>query len=350
MNQSELMNQTSEPMPSTSAARRAPVTERSRSSIRKILYTTDLAACARQAFAPATSLARRCEAELHVFHAVVLHGHEPHEPLFCIPATDDAYAAAAAVVEEELAALARSSCAAGARLVIVQRSAFRAADAIVEYAEEEGIDLIVMGTHGRSGAGRLLLGSVAEEVMRQATCPVLVMRQLEDGKNRPVSLVRHIVVPIDFSLPAKEALIAAGELARRYGARVTLLHVIEEREWREVYREDGVGVRAPRERVTARAERRLRKAAAALPPGVAYEIELRGGRPAAEIVAFAERTGAELVVMASRGLSGIERLLFGSTAEEVVRTADAPVMVVHPATRREERPLPGRTMESGAAR
>jgi len=319
--------------------------------IRKILYATDLSACSRQAFAPATSIARRCDAELHVFHAVLLHGQEPYEPLmFYSPPSEEAYAAATAAAEKKLTALARSSFAAGVRMVVAQRVALRPAAAILEYAEKEGMDMIVIGTHGRSGAGRLLLGSVAEEVMRQASCPVLVMRQLEDGKNRPVPLVRHIVVPVDFSLPAQEALLAAGDIALRYGARLTLLHVIEERIWAEAYPEPAAARAAhaavPRERVTARAEHRLRGAAGMLPRGVPFDILLRGGDPATEIVAFAEHTGADLVVMASRGLTGIDRLMFGSTAEEVVRNADAPVLVVHPRGDAPAHPLPGRTMES----
>ena len=316
-------------------AGRRMTSERPRTGFRKILYATDLSSCSRQAFGPAASLARRYAAELHLFHAVVLYGQGPYDPMFAAPAADGAYQAAAEAAADRLAGLARSSCAGGTKLVIAQRMALRPAAAILEYAEEAGVDLIVMGTHGRSGPGRLLLGSVAEEVTRHAHCPVLLMRELADGKNRPVPLVRHIVVPIDFSLPAREAMIAAGEIAVRYGARLTLVHVIEERAWAEAY-PDGGTTPAPRERVAARAERRLRGAAAALPPGVAYEIELRGGQPAAEIVAFAERTGADLVVMASRGLGGIERLVFGSTAEQVARSADAPVLIVHPKTSSEE--------------
>jgi nucleotide-binding universal stress UspA family protein len=342
------MTQEREPAASAGVAEPAPASTWPRGSLRKILYATDLSSCSRQAFAPAASFARRCDAELHVFHAVVLFGQGPHEPMFDAPAPDEAYAAAAAAAETRLAALARSSCAEGARLVIVQRKALEPAAAILEYAREAGVDLLVMGTHGRSGPGRLLLGSVAEEVMRRAPCPVLVMRQLEDGKNRSVRLVRHIVVPVDFSLPAQDALLAAGDVALRYGARLTLLHVVEEPEWAAAYPDWRAVPPTPHEKVTARVQHKLRGAAAALPPGVHCEIELRGGDPATEIVAFAERTGADLVVMASRGLTGIERLVFGSTAEAVIRAVDAPVMVVHPSAHAAEHPLPGKTMEAGA--
>ena len=317
---------------------------------RKVLYATDLSPCARQAFAPAASFARRYDAELHLLHVFVLPGQEPYDPLPMAPPSEEAYANDLARAAKRLLALADSSCADGTRLIVAQRCGPRAAAAILDYAAEAGVDLIVMGTHGRSGAGRLLLGSVAEEVTRRAPCPVLVMRQLADGRNRPVPLVRHIVVPVDFSLPAEEALLAAGDVAVRYGARVTLLHVIEEPSAAadpEAAAALADGRPELDERVTARAERRLRATAAQLPPGVPHDVVLRRGVPAAEIAAFAARTGADLVVMSSRGLAGIERLVFGSTAEQVVRTVDARVMVVHP--RPMTQPDAGRTLESSAA-
>ena len=320
-----------------------------RAGIRKILFATDLSTCSRQAFAPVAALARRFEAELHLFHAVVLFGQGPHEPMFCEPASDEAYAAAAGAAEKKLAALAGSSCAQGTKLVTVQRAAFGAAAAILEYAEEAEIDLVVMGTHGRSGAGRLLLGSVAEEVMRRVSLPVLVMRDLGDGKNRPLPQVRHIVVPVDYSLSAHEALLAAGDVAMRYGARLTLLHVIEEHAWAEAYRESVPAVLPPRQELSRSTELRLRVGARMLPCGVPYDLEILRGEPAVEIVAFAERTGADLIVMSSRGLRGIERLVFGSTAESVIRSADPPVMVLHPAVRSDALALRGRVL-AGAQR
>lgn len=86
-------------------------------------------------------------------------------------------------------------------------------------------DLIVMGTHGRTGLSRVLLGSVAERVVRQAPCSVLVAR--EQGDARPY---RHLLVPVDFSEASRRALDEAGDLATRTGATVTLLHVLERAE------------------------------------------------------------------------------------------------------------------------
>ena len=78
--------------------------------------------------------------------------------------------------------------------------------------------------------------------------------------------------------------------------------------------------------------RRLRAAGAALPPGIPWDAEVHFGRPATEILGLVAQAGYDLIVMGSRGLSGVRRLLFGSTAEEVIRAAALPVMVVKPAS------------------
>ena len=297
--------------------------------IRRILFPTDFSPCARQAFAPATSLARRYGAELHVLHTLVLHGQEPQEPMFYMPAPEEAFEAAAVVARQELAALAETATAEGARLVQVLRRDFTAAAGILEYAREEEMDLIVLGTHGRRGPARLLLGSVAEEVMRAAACPVLAMRPPARGTNRPVTLVRRILVPFDFTPAARAALRAAADVARRYGARLVLLHVVDEPIWPEVYGVEAASeLLAERELARERAELRLRELARELPADVPYDLEVRAGSPAGEILKMVDRPAIDLVVMGTRGQTGVRRLVMGSTAEEVVRLSGAPVLVV----------------------
>lgn len=297
--------------------------------IRRILFPTDFSPCARQAFAPATSLARRYGAELHLLHTLVLHGQEPHEPMFYMPAPEEAYEGAAAVARQELAALAETATAEGARLVQVVRRDFSAAAGILEYALEAEVDLIVLGTHGRRGPARLLLGSVAEEVMRTAACPVLAMRPPAGGTNRPVTLLRRILVPFDFTPAARAALRAAADVARRYGSRLSLLHVVEEPIWPEVYGVEAASeLLAERELARERGELRLRDVARALPADVPYDVEVCVGSPATEILKMVDRPAIDLVVMGTRGQTGVRRLVMGSTAEEVVRLSVAPVMVV----------------------
>ena len=299
--------------------------------LRKILYPTDFSPCARQAFAHATSLARRFGAELHLFHAMTLGGQEPYDPMFYLPAADEAYAEVSRAVSRDLAGLAADPLAEGIATVLAQQRDFLPGPAILDYANEHGIDLIVMGTHGRRHVSRFLLGSVTEEVVRKSACPVLTLREGEEGLRGRLPMPRRILVPFDMSLPARAAFADAADIARHYGARLQLLHVIQEPQWPEVYGFRGVAELAQqRERLVLEVEGRLRTVAETLAPGVPCEVEVAVGRPASEILAAAARPDVDLVVMSSRGLTGVKRLLFGSTAAEVVRVADTPILVVKP--------------------
>jgi nucleotide-binding universal stress UspA family protein len=145
--------------------------------------------------------------------------------------------------------------------------------------------------------------------------------------------VRRILVPFDFSPASREALAAAADVAGHYGSRLTLLHVVEEPAWPEIYGVEAAAELVERRQLAlAEGSRRLRAAGAALPPGIPWDAEVHFGRPATEILGLVAQAGYDLIVMGSRGLSGVRRLLFGSTAEEVIRAAALPVMVVKPAS------------------
>jgi nucleotide-binding universal stress UspA family protein len=299
-------------------------------NIRTILYPTDFSPCAQLAFAHAADLARRNDATLHLVHVVALHSDLPYDPMFYVPAADVAYARAEADAQAGLAELSRSPAAGGLTTVTAVLRAGAAAPAILEYAQRHDIDLIVMGTHGRRGAVRLLLGSIAEEVLRHSACPVLTLR--EDGRD-PASAShvppREILVPFDFSPPSRLALAAAAALARQCGARLRLLHVVDEAP--AVTAGTLAEVAAARDQRMLRLRLRLADVLAYLAKDVSGEIELRVGVPGEEILRAGEEQRVDLIVMATRGLTGVKRLLFGSTAEQVMRLATAPLLVVKPA-------------------
>lgn len=185
-----------------------------------------------------------------------------------------------------------------------------AAERILELAEPT--DLIVMGTHGRTGLARLLLGSVAENVMRHARCSVLVVRRHVESPR-----FHHILVPVDFSDCSRRALDEAGELARRSGASVTLLHVIDPP---EVYGEDDDLQSTGRlddwgDLVEARTARQVTRL-------------MRTGNPAPQVLSTVdEDPSVDLIVVGSHGRTGLQRMLIGSVAEGVMRHATRPVMV-----------------------
>lgn len=145
----------------------------------KILHPTDFSECAEQARAQAIRLARALGAEIILFHVAVetpLYA----EGMLAAGTVQKVYDAQRKWAEEALEARAAETRAAGvpARWKLTAGVPF---DAIVQGAEEEGADMIVMGTHGRRGLEGLLLGSVANRVIRLAGCPVLTVREKKPG-------------------------------------------------------------------------------------------------------------------------------------------------------------------------
>ncbi len=209
---------------------------------------------------------------------------------------------------------------------IVERA--NPAEAIRDYARTAGIDLIVMGTHGRGGVAHFLLGSVAEAVVRKASCPVLTVR--EPGA-QTASFTR-ILVPTDFSGPSDAALDHARMIAERFGATIHLLHVIEEHPVTDPFGSELFISEQPEIRAT-----RLDEARERLSHRLSSWDRTHGritkevifGRAAQTIVDYASDNGFDLIVMGTHGRTGLAHLLMGSVAERVVRTATCPVVSTH---------------------
>lgn len=200
------------------------------------------------------------------------------------------------------------------------------APALLRRAEKEDADLIVMGTHGRRGVQRAIYGSVAEEVLRTAECPVFTARVREgDAPDEPTTApIERIAVPIDFSDLSRGALRYAARLASRYEAPLRLLHAVEDPTLPPIYE-----MQSPKTQgreVKERAERELRswgEEVAGDVPGVSYVVHR--GEPA-ETVAQATSHLDTLTVMGTRGLSGVRRTMLGSVTEAVMREAHGPVL------------------------
>lgn len=289
--------------------------------IKKILFPTDYSACAEHAFSQAAYLAGQYDAALHVLHVA--------EPLLVLPplGLSDADVAADLHLPPPAAPVPEAHRA-GERIlrnVEVPPIDGSVERAILAYAAQEAIDVIVMGTHGRRALDRLLLGSVASKVIRLAECPVFTVGF--DAGSWQHGEARRILAPVDFSDHAQVAVAYAKDLAAIYGAHLDLLHVVEETTLAAVYGMEPVAVRIPE------VEDQAREALAQLVndvggPETPFTIHVLVGHPAYEIVDFAERQGTGLIVIATHGLTGIKRLLLGSVAERVVHRASCPVFTV----------------------
>lgn len=298
-------------------------------TIEKILYPTDFSRCAAHALPHMLRLVERYRAELHLLHALVLHEADPGSVTHPLPNMEELYKA----LEEQAAALLRAEVAAqGKEHIEIRRAQVRsisAASAILDYAAEHGIDLIVMGTHGRRGLRRLLLGSVAEEVVRLAPCPVLTVPEREMREGLAGDNVERIVVPVDFSQHAKLALAYARELAAVYGAHLHLLHVVDEVVYPDFYPPIMPSGGSITEELHDQSLERLRGLLTAdTGPEIEADVHVGAGRAAPAIADFAKDQAMDLIVIASHGLTGISHVLLGSVTEQVVRRAPCPVFTV----------------------
>ena len=291
-------------------------------AIQRVLYPTDFSDCAAQALPFAIRFAEAHEATLHMLHVLVLHGMEASGADDLFPGEEEARDALRAAGEGKN----------GDRVKHVVKRGFAAAPVILDYAADGDMDLIVMSSHGRRGVRRLLLGSIAEEVIRLAPCPVLTIKHCrESGPEEPVQF-RRIVVPVDFSSHTQLAVEYARELAGAFGSEVHLLHVIELPTYPDFYvpvSSSGLNVAELREQSRRRLER-LAEESCGADSNVTSEVHVTVGRTTGEIVDFATDVNADLVIIPSHGLSGLERALLGSVAEGVMRRAPCSVLTAKP--------------------
>jgi nucleotide-binding universal stress UspA family protein len=194
-------------------------------------------------------------------------------------------------------------------------------DVLQDMIQQNGLDLIVLGTHGRRGLRKLLLGSVAEEVFRMAPCPVLTVGpKTSETRSLDVHL-DHILYPLEFVPDTSEAAAYAVSLAEEYHAKLTCVKVFEKT---DPSPDVAAGLREP---VKHWIDDHIP------PESCLHErtsIELGFGPATEAILKFARERGADLIVMGVRRLEPVmaAHLPQPDTAYEVVRAAPCPVLTV----------------------
>ena len=275
-----------------------------------ILHPTDFSESASRALRIAAQLARAHNATLHIFHARTLHG----EHLDPKPGALDEYTATARGLLAE-APQAPS-------LEVVEGRAVLPFDAIMQAARDVEPDLIVMGTHGHSRFSTLLMGSTAEKVLRHAPCHVLTVKS---GATRPVDgAFGNILVPVDFSQWARRGLDGARAIAADSDATINLVHVIEPAP--PMYLAGNVSSYFELDPdLKERIETNMRTWSGDMPNS---KVMITEGNPALEVARMAESVGADLIVMSTKGLTGVQHVLVGSVTERVCRFSSVPVLVM----------------------
>ena len=294
--------------------------------VKRILCPVDFSDFSVKAYDYAQSLAGRYRAELYVLN--VQHWNEilSDEPcLSWAPATalcelNDAFLQE---IQKHLQKFVEIHTHIGIRPTSLVREG-DAADHILFFARDQKVDLVVMGTHGRRGLDRLMLGSVTERVLRNAPCRVLVVRKpthdfiVPENTGSPV-LLHRILCCTDFSSPSEKAMKHALFLSEEYEAELTLVHVLEDTPY---------GITA--EEQTAKATQHLEQLLSpGLPRKCAVKTAVLTGRAYEQIIRLASETDTDLTVMGVRGRNALDVAVFGSTTYRVIQLGSCPVLVVH---------------------
>ena len=206
----------------------------------------------------------------------------------------------------------------------------KAEDVIIEKAGSDAT-LTAMATHGRSGFNRLLLGSVAEEVLRGSTNPLLLIRPSEEAHSEGEAILRKVIVPLDGSEEAESVLPAAVELAKTLELEVLLLRAYPRfNTYAGADDYNAVNYEVIRGALRDEAQSYLESKVGELKRKGVEKVSfaIPEGSGAGEIVALSGRTPNNLIAMCTHGRSGVKRWVLGSVTEKVVRLSRDPVLIV----------------------
>ena len=293
--------------------------------INQILVPTDFSDNAQHAVDYAVDLAKRCSAKLHLLHTPVV-------PTYLL--MDLSYSPGPEAVtrilndsQEALDAQAKAIADAGVELFTAIREG-TVHEVIRDYAKEHDVDLVVVGTHGRTGVSKLMYGSVTERVIKTVHTPILVVPP--GGHEKPPT---SIVISYDFSGPSKRAAEVARAIHGVFGGSLHLVHSYLD-VWGE-YTDRGavVGEAAEKRREALRLglqemlEADSKEIFSMDPQSV--QTHLVTGDPAGGILQVAEDVDATLICAGTTGKSGIERLLIGSVARRLLHDSQVPLLLTH---------------------
>ena len=303
-------------------------------SIRNILVPVDFSPMSIRTIGVAKSFAQRFGASVHLAYvheffssAILAAPAPPFIPYSVYPYDQQSEKSAA----RRLAAIGRQNDVSPVTTHVLAGA--RAFDQICRLAKNLPADLIIMPTHGRTGLKHVLIGSTAERIVQHSPCPVVI------SKNGASISINTIVVPVDFSDCSRRGLNDAIIFAKKVAAKVIVLHVIEPEcqyvanAW-AMY--DVKGLRESREEEAAR---QMQNFLSSIKFGrVEFESAIETGHPVSEIAGFARNRGVDLIITSTHGRTGLKRVLLGSTAEQLVRSAPCSVLVLpsHPEVRVEK--------------
>ena len=296
---------------------------------KQILCPIDFSETATRALAHAAALARWYDAQLTVIHVVPVF-EDNMQSSFPFKG-DDGRTPYAPVRADVLEQMRRSTEKAGAAALnpTLLAEEGRTHAVIIDRAAALQADLLVAGTHGRGGFNRLLLGSVAEKVVRTAPCPVLTVPPSVSRTPATQVVFKNILCPIDFSPSSLKAFEYALDLGRQANGCVTTLHAVEYVDEEEPCEHVDAGIRHYRQQVIDHARQQLHALATEhSQTWCAVNEAVAIGRAYKAILQRASTHDTDLIVMGAQGRGSADLMLYGSNTQHVVRAATRPVLTV----------------------
>jgi nucleotide-binding universal stress UspA family protein len=297
--------------------------------LENILVPTDFSQSSIKALTYGIAMARQFDATLWLLH--IVEPTAPYTGLEGVPIAMD-LGEQTSEAESKMAEFAATHVPPDVSVSSVVRHG-AAVSEIADMAKTENIGLMIASTHHHNRLTRALFGGITERVIHHAPCPVLIVREQEhdfvDGaaaERAGAIRMSRILAPIDFSECSKKALKYALAFAGRFNAQITCLHVVEPEQPLIVLELEGVQKTHERE-----ARNNLQALLQQIDGGIPVEAAITTGAAHREIVHMADKQDADLIIIGEHCRTGaVGRFMLGSTADEVVRNAHCPVLVVRP--------------------
>jgi len=278
-------------------------------ALSSVLHATDFSPPSEVALDYAALIAGAYDARLDLLHA-----HRMELPPYFTPEQNaelkHQLAAARESITEHLQALVDARVPPEVRTELLVADEFPT-EAILETVEDRGSGMVVLGSHGRTGLSRALMGSVSEQVLREIHVPLLITRSPSEGEATAPAAITHLLCSIDYTPHSLKAVELAASMAGKLGAQLTVLHAVE-RAGDEAAERDRVCSWVP----------------GTLGATCEWQVTIKHGNPAEQIVSAALDDGADLIVVGGLHRSFFRASVLGSTTERVVRHAHCPVLTV----------------------
>ncbi|MFK7845543.1 MAG: universal stress protein [Rhodothermales bacterium] len=302
--------------------------------IRNILHPTDLSPNALDAMGHAIRFARKANARLHVLHVAPVFGEDPLRNAFRVAISEDTfYRRLRDEMDQKMLACLDEYDLTGLDVCRVHSRGVSAADVILNYVEANEMDLVVMGTHGYGGLRKILLGSTALKVLRNAACDVLTVPM--DNEHDIAKQVDSILVPIDFTSKPEELLANSVNLANLFSCRIDVLHVIESIPV-PIWGIDVAALDGLYSNQEPQIKNKIKQLIAPYEGDAQFTISVVSGQPSKIVTEFSRKSGNAMVVLAPNCTSWLERMPMASVTEYILSHSSSPVYTLQS---KEEEPV-----------